>query len=294
MKKALALLLLLAPFATSQQRPAITGIAFVRMYTADAPASAAFYGKTLGFGHAESQGITHYSVNDTQWLEVAPLPTPAPATRLAAVAFTTRNAGALQSYLKAHSVAIVQPLHHGIFGVRDPEGNLILFVQQGTRPKGLPVASPDATSHRIIHAGFVVHDRAVEDAFYRDLLGFRPYWHGGAKEDRTDWVSQQVPDGDDWLEYMLNIGPDPSLKQYGVMDHFSLGVAHMSDATQALARNGCTTPACSKTQMGRDGKVQLNLYDPDLTRAEFMEFKPSGTTCCSAITGKNPTETEVH
>ncbi len=42
MKKALSLFLLLVLpiFANSQQRPAITGIAFVRMYTADAAASA--------------------------------------------------------------------------------------------------------------------------------------------------------------------------------------------------------------------------------------------------------------
>jgi len=61
-----------------------------------------------------------------------------------------------------------------------------------------------------------------------------------------------------------------------------------------LARNGCTTRECTaaNTHTGRDGKVQLNLFDPDLTRVEFMEFKPSGTTCCSPFTGPPPTEKE--
>src|SRR3954454_18717551 len=124
-KAGLLLILAISCMAQSQQRPAITGIAFLRMYTADAPGSANFYGKTLGFGHAEDKGLVRYSVSDTQWLEVAPLPTPAPAARLAAVAFTTRDAAALQRYLKAHSVAITEPLHGGSFGVNDPEGNLI-------------------------------------------------------------------------------------------------------------------------------------------------------------------------
>jgi catechol 2,3-dioxygenase-like lactoylglutathione lyase family enzyme len=280
--------------ASPQERPAITGIAFVRMYTADSVASVAFYSKTLGLGHHDSKGIARYSINDLQWLEVEPLPTPVPVSRLAAVAFTTRDTTALERYLKANSIDIAQPMHHGIFGVHDPEGNLILFVQQGNNPAGLPIASPTATSHRIIHAGFLVKDRATEDRFYRELLGFHPYWYGGQKDDRIDYVALQVPDGSDWLEYMLNGGPSPNAHQLGGMDHFSLGTAQMSDVIQSLAHNNCEGPNCTKSQMGRDGKIQLNLFDPDLTRVEFMEFNPSGTTCCSPFTGKQPTEIESH
>ena len=276
----------------SQERPAITGIAFVRMYTADSEASANFYGNTLGYRHAESDGITRYSVNDLQWLEVEALPSPAPASRLAAIAFTTRDAAALERYLKVHNIPIEQPLAHGLFAVHDPEGNLVYFVQEGAKVSGLPVTSPDAPSHRIIHTGFMVRDATVEDRFYKDLLGFHPNWHGGMHEGETDWVSVQVPDGTDWLEYMLEAGPNPSAKQLGVLDHFSLGTAHMSDVVQALARNHCEGPNCAKTQMGRDGKVQLNLFDPDLTRVEYMEFQPTGTPCCSLILGKSPTEVE--
>jgi catechol 2,3-dioxygenase-like lactoylglutathione lyase family enzyme len=290
----LLLFISVAAFAQSPKRPAITGIAFLRVYASDPAASAAFYGKTLGFHGTESNGLTIYAVNDAQWIEVKPLPSPAPAARMEAVAFTTRNAAALESYLKAHSIPIDQPLKHGTFGVRDPEGNLILFVQQGVRPVGVPAPSPNATSHRIIHAGLLVRDRAAEDRFYRDLLGFRPYWHGGKTDDRTDYVSQQVPDGTDWLEYMLNVSPTPTLHDYGMVDHFSLGTTHMSDVVANLARNKCEGPNCTKTQMGRDGKVQLNLFDPDLTRVEYMEFQPANKPCCSDFTGKHPTETEEH
>jgi hypothetical protein len=36
-------------------------------------------------------------------------------------------------------------------------------------------------------------------------------------------------------------------------------------------------------QIGRDGKWQLNLYDPNLTRCELMEPKPVQTPCCSPM-----------
>src|SRR5271170_5474490 len=105
MRRASLLLLLvtLTTFAHAQQRPAITGIAFLRMYASDPAASDVFYSKTLGFHRTDSTGIARYAVSDSQWLEVKPLPSPAPASRLEAVAFTTRDAAGLQSYLMAHS-----------------------------------------------------------------------------------------------------------------------------------------------------------------------------------------------
>jgi catechol 2,3-dioxygenase-like lactoylglutathione lyase family enzyme len=279
-------------FAWAQQRPAITGIAFVRVYASDMAASDTFYAKTIGLKGTKSGDIVRYDVSDSQWVEVKPLPSPAPASRLEAVAFTTRDAAGMEKYLKAHGVAIVEPLKGGVFGVKDPEGNLILFVQEGTKVAGVPAASATATSHRIIHAGLMVRDRAAEDKFYKDLLGFTPYWAGGPTPEKTNWVSQQVPDGSDWLEYMLNVSATPSLKELGVVDHMALGTVHMSDVVAQLAKNGCQGPNCTASKMGADGKVQLNMYDPDLTRIEFMEFEPSGPVCCSPFTGKHPTETE--
>jgi hypothetical protein len=41
-------------------------------------------------------------------------------------------------------------------------------------------------------------------------------------------------------------------------------------------------------QIGRDGKWQLNLYDPDGTRVELMEFAPVEKPCCSEYTGPHP------
>jgi catechol 2,3-dioxygenase-like lactoylglutathione lyase family enzyme len=288
----LTCLLSLPALAQQPTRPPITGVAFARFYTTDPAAAQKFYGSTLGFERKEADGMWLYPVNHSQWIEViTATPPPQPNVRMAAVAFTTNDAAKLERYLEAHNIKTDVPLKNGQFGVRDPEGNLVIFVQQNSEKSvATALASPSAASTRIIHVGFIVTDRAKEDAFWQQILGFRPYWHGGPKDDDvTNWVSLQVPDGTDWLEYMLNAGSEPSLHQAGVMDHFSLGVSHMSEAVTALARNHCEGPNCTKTQMGRDGKVQLNLFDPDQTRVEFMEFAPAQDPCCSPFTGKHPT-----
>ena len=307
---ALALALAAVPSLQAQQRSAITGIAFARMYASNPPASDNFY-KMLGFApEPEVRGaqgtddfLQRFDVSPSQWLEVVNLPTPAPPARLAAIAFTTRNAAALEKYLAAHGVQVVEPLKHGQFMVLDPEGNHVAFVQAGSH-KQLATNRDgvgEQTSTRIIHVGFLVKDAAAEDKFYRELLGFREYWHGAMKDDgSTDFISLQVPDGTDWLEYMLNsphfADPKQELRQLGVLDHFSLGIEHMQDVVDTLARNGCAKTSeaanCARTQMGRDGKVQLNVIDPDFTRVEYMEFKPSGPICCSEFKGKHPSETE--
>jgi len=290
----LACLVSLPALAQQSTRPAITGIAFARFYTTDSEGAQKFYGSTLGFERKEADDMWLYPINHSQWIEILTTPAPPqPNVRLAAVAFTTSDVTQLQRYLEAHSIKVEIPLKNGQLGVRDPEGNLVIFVQRDSeKVVARALGSPFATSTRIIHVGFIVTDRAKEDAFWQQILGFRPYWHGGPKDDVTNWVSLQVPDGTDWLEYMLNAGPNPDLHQSGVMDHFSLGVTRMNDAVAALARNHCEGPNCTKTQMGRDGKVQLNLFDPDQTRVEFMEFAPAQEPCCSPFTAKHPSASD--
>jgi catechol 2,3-dioxygenase-like lactoylglutathione lyase family enzyme len=284
----------------AQSRPAITGVAFARFYTTDPAGAQRFYGRVLGYERRETGGDLIYPVNALQWIELVPQTPPQADVRMAAVGFTTRDAAGLEKYLKAKGVAIAEPMHAGEFAVRDPEGNLVYFVQSGTSPLGAKtaaemVASPRAVSRRIIHAGFIVQDRAKEDAFWHGLLGFRPYWFGGSGKvpDEVDYASLQVPEGSDWVEFMLHVSPDADLRQHGGSDHVALGVESMDAAMKALAANGCEGSGCTAAKMGRDGKVQLNLFDPDLTRAELMEFRPSGKTCCSPYTAKHPTEDEA-
>ena len=257
----------------------------------------------MGFTEMKGEdGTLVFPVNRSQWVEVlSTTPPPQPNGRMAAVGFTTRDAGAMERYLTAQGVATAVPIHDGEFGVKDPEGNLVFFVESpfstatGDRqlqgiPKQVSAVEPlpTATSRRMIHVGFIVEDRAREDAFWRGILGFKPYWHGSAKDGSADdYVSLQVPEGTDWLEYMLN-QHNPDLHQTGVMDHFSLGTPRMQEVMAELQRNGCEGKDCRSIQTGRDGKIQLNMYDPDQTRVEYMEFTPTLKPCCSGFTGTQP------
>jgi catechol 2,3-dioxygenase-like lactoylglutathione lyase family enzyme len=140
----------------------------------------------------------------------------------------------------------------------------------------------------MIHAGFVVKDRAAMDHFYKDILGFRLYWSGGMKEGETNWVAMQVPDGTDWVEYMLNVPDNADKHTLGVMNHISLGVVSVKAAKEQLEKAGVALGAEEQPKIGRDGKWQLNLYDPDGTRVELMEFTPLEKPCCSEFTGPHP------
>ena len=129
--------------------------------------------------------------------------------------------------------------------------------------------------------GVVVKDRAAADRFYKDILGFKLQWQGGMKDTDTDWVAMRVPDGTDWLEYMLNVNnPDPHT--LGSHAPPFAGRARHSGRIQACGR-AWIQKSRDKPQIGRDGKWQYNLYDPNFTRVELMEPKPVQKPCCSPI-----------
>ena len=215
------LLVIATPLLAQPTRPAITGIAFARFYTTDPAGAQKFYGDTLGFERKQVDGMWLYPVNNAQWIECRTTPPPQPNVRMDAVAFTTRDAAGLQHYLQAHGIKPDISLANGQFAVRDPEGNLLVFVQSGSeKPVASAAIPPDATSTRIIHVGFMAHDRDKEDAFWQTILGFRPYWHGGRNADVTDWVALQALNGSDWIEYMLNPAPTPNLSQSGKVRPF--------------------------------------------------------------------------
>lgn len=292
---ATALLCATASAATPPPRPAITGIAHIALATQNLVADRAFYTQKLGWSAVASpefaDGVRFYG-DPRQTVEVHPA-TSASEPTLQHVALATPDADGMRLYLKNKGVTVpaeLTTLRDGeqLFDVRDPEGNTIEFVQRAPGGDSGEAKAPDSLSGRIIHAGFIVHSAADEDRFYKDILGFHPYWSGGMKEGATDWVSLQVPDGTDWIEYMLNIPPNPSRHQVGVQDHFSLGVVDMDPVAAALKQRGWSPSPSSQKQLGRNGRVQLNLYDPDDVRVEFMEFKPRQTPCCHPVTGAQP------
>ncbi|MGI8773370.1 MAG: VOC family protein [Acidobacteriaceae bacterium] len=279
--------------AQAPKRPAIDGLSHMTVFAADPAASKKFYIGELGLaeGAPDSAGEARYYISAKQYVAVAPLPADHSSSRLKAVYFATTDAEALRRYLAAHAIEVPPRVQHdrdgsSSFEVKDPDGHTIGFEQQG---KGVHPPHPaNPASTRMIHVGFAVHNRKAEDSFYLGVLGFRPYWHGGMKDGQEDFVSLQVPDGSDWLEYMLNVPENPSQRALGVVNHFSLGVVDINDAAKKLEEHGWHESEREHRQDGRDGKRQLNVFDPDLTRVEFMEFKPFRKPCCSAFTASHP------
>lgn len=287
---------------TNSQRPPITGIARVSVYASDLEKAQQFYGTFLGFPQIATNAKTvpqEYRVNSVQSIQVEPLPG-GETDDLAYVAFATSDVKALRRYLLGKNVPVDGEIRTGADGshllwVKDPEGHRIQFVQLPKHRHLLPSHAaktlPDKeqpVSRHILHAGFIVHDRAAEDRFYQDVLGFHVAWYGGMVEGRTDFVDMQVPDGTDWLEYMLHSSSTPTAAESGVLNHFALGVSNIHQAADLLQQRGWHSSPRSNTKLGRDGKWQLNLYDPNGTRVELMEFVPARTPCCSPYTLKAP------
>jgi len=300
-------LCLLSIAAFGQQtpvRPKITGIDHVAFYTTSPEANRHLYADVFGLSTAvpiesgqTQRFLVGFEAARMQWVAYGPAPDPKATDRMDHVAFRTDHSAGLRSYLAAKGVKVPDSISHQkdgslTFTIKDPEGHSIEFVE--IRPPAMTISGKqvmtDAVSRRLIHAGFIVHDRAAEDHFYQDILGFHLYWYGGMKPERTDWVAMQVPDGTDWLEYMLNQPMNPDLRLTGVMNHISLGVKDMKAAQAKIEFHGWKPNDREHSQLGKDGKWQLNIYDPDQTRIELMEFTPAEKPCCSEFQGPHPTE----
>ena len=271
------------------------------VYAHDMAASENFYthdlGATKSVDPQNPDGALYY-FSPTQFVEVLPLPAEHTLSRMACVAYNTTNAAQLLQFLHAKGVDHLSDLHTSTdgshwFDTKDPEGNVVQFLQPDPAHEVSVTSTPIST--RIIHMGYMVHSRSDEDHFYRDILGFRPYWYGAMQPNRIDWISQEVPNGYDWIEYMM-VGdgsrtPLDHITQngLGVMNHFSLGVPNMEQAVTTLIQQDRLPPRHDGPQMGKDGKWQANLYDPDGTRVELMEFQPVTKPCCSDFTAASPT-----
>jgi catechol 2,3-dioxygenase-like lactoylglutathione lyase family enzyme len=281
--------------ATAPARPPITSVSHLAVYAADAARTEHFYVHDLGavkMADPENTAGVRYYFSPSQFVEVLPLPVTAGLNRMDHMAFNTADVEGMRKYLASKKIVVPKAVTKGADGsqwlvVKDPEGVTVQFVQP---PSPLPAVATNRLFPHIIHVGAIIKDRALEDTFWRDILGFRPYWFGGMKDDAPpSWVSQQVPDGTDWLEYMVTSNT-LTQAQMGVLNHIALGVPNMEAAYTVLWNGDRVQGQAPNTvpKIGRDAKWQLNLLDPDGTRAEVMELKAIGKPCCSPFTAADP------
>jgi lactoylglutathione lyase len=249
----------------------------------------AFYKGFLGYDEPfslnKSDGrldLTYIKINDRQSIELFAEREPG-ANRLYQIAFEVEDAEAMRAYLASRGFKTPAKVGKGRIGnlnftVKDPDGHIVEFVQYA--PDGWTLSDagkhlpPDPLSMHLKHMGFIVDSLDRSLRFYRDLLGCTETWRGNAPGQLLQWVNLKVPDGEDYIELMLYTDP-PSPIRLGTMNHISLEVADVTRTAATLeARQAYKDYGRLLTvRTGINRKRQLNVFDPDSTRTEFMEPK---------------------
>jgi lactoylglutathione lyase len=288
-------------------RPRITGISHVGYFVSNLPRAIAFWHDLLGFDESydlnkngsEDVLIAFIKINDHQHVELfneAPRHQP---NMMSHVCFTVDNIEQMRAYLRSKGFD-VKPGNDAktrtgdyAFEIKDPDGTLIEFVQ--TLPAGMEARAAGklmpATriSTAIYHAGFLVADSEESMAFYHDVLGFNEIWRGSSTPNELSWINMQVPDGSDYVEFMLYSGVPAS---FGTKNHIALAVPDAQRAIAILEARPAFKTYGKPLEMhvGKNGKRQVNLYDPDGTRVELMEPKTVDGKAVATSTAPAPSK----
>jgi lactoylglutathione lyase len=270
------------------ERPKILGVAHVAFFVSDLQKARTFYQGLLGFeepftlprpdGTVE---IAFVKINDRQWIELFPGPA-AGEGQLNHIALYTDDAERMREYLASRKVSVPASVSTGRTGnkdfmVKDPDGHSVELVEY--RPGSWTDADAgrhmprSRVSERALHLGILVGNLDEATAFYTGILGFQEFWRGAAASSATlSWVNMRVPEGTDYLEFMLH-DRIPAPENRGSAHHLCLEVPDVDKAVAALqlrtAAAGYSRPIAVRTGINR--KRQVNLFDPDGTRVELME-----------------------
>jgi catechol 2,3-dioxygenase-like lactoylglutathione lyase family enzyme len=274
-------------FAQAPQRPRILGISHIALFAHDYERSRAFYGEFLGYQEPYNLNkpdgspiMTFFKVNDHQYIELYP-EQEANSDRLSHISLETDDIEALRLYLASKGVAVPDHAQRArignlSFNITDPEGHIVEMVQY--MPEGKTVAaygkfmSDTRISKHMTHVGLIVTKLDPEYRFYTEILGFKETWRGSSWGKVLSWVNLKVPDGDDYLEFMLEKeAPDPTHR--GGAHHLCLQVPDVAASVETLKsrRYFKTYDRPIVEHVGVNRKRQANLFDPDGTRIELME-----------------------
>jgi lactoylglutathione lyase len=275
--------------AQTPPRPRITGVAHIGVFAHNYEQSRAFYGKFLGFQEPYSlknsdgsPSMTFFKINDRQYIELAP-ERQAGTDRLSHISFETDNIEALRRYLGSKGIKVPDKAHRGRIGnlsfdIKDPEGHTLEMTQY--TPDGWSMQKkgqylPDSRiSKRMMHVGFVVTKLDSEYRFYTQILGFKETWRGSKSGKVLSWINLRVPDGTDYVEFMLyKEAPGPTHR--GTANHLCLQVPDVAATVAALKAKPYYKEYGRPIEIhiGVNRKRQANIFDPDGTRIEVMEPK---------------------
>jgi catechol 2,3-dioxygenase-like lactoylglutathione lyase family enzyme len=269
-------------------RPKILGVAHMAVFVSDLPNARVFYRDLLGFDEPftlpkpdGSVEIAFVKINDRQWIELFNRPSEGEG-QLNHIAIYTDDADRMRAYLAQQGVVVPERVGKGRTGnknfmIQDPDGHNVEIVEYQpdswtTKDAGqhLPAGR---ISQEAMHVGILVGSLEAAMKFYSGVLGFQEFWRGSAASSQTlSWVNMRVPDGTDYIEFML-YDQIPAADRRGSAHHICLVVPDADKAIAALdarrARASYTRTVDIRTGINR--KRQINLFDPDGTRVELME-----------------------
>jgi len=284
--------LVLASSLCAQQavtRPKILGVAHMAIYVKDLAKTRQFYEDFMGFGEPftlPKKGgepgvrIAFVKVNDRQYMEIFNEADRGEG-QLNHISFYTENADRMRDYLASKGVEVPAKVGKGQtgnknFNIKDPDGHIVEIVEyqpdSWTAREAGKFMPASRMSEHILHIGVLVGDLDKSMQFYGGVLGFKEFWRGSSSPRMLSWVNMRVPEGDDYLEFMLyNKIPEPDAR--GTKNHVSMTTPDAQKALEELKRRavkvGYDRPI--EIQVGINRKRQINLYDPDGTRIELME-----------------------
>lgn len=266
----------------------ILGIAQVTNKVSNLDKSRAFYGGVLGLAEAfdlkDAAGkvtSAYFKVNDDQYIELTPNLQPGELVRQGRIVIQSSDLQKLHDIYQQRGVnpgpITKGPDGNPVFRVTLPNATNMDFLQyvagsQQSMARGKYLLDSRLSTH-ILHAGTMVKDNDTK-SFVADKLGFGRLLPGN----RGDYI--ELPASDSNLE-TKNPPLDPknpaTLDQYtrevsGAVYHVSLEVSDMRVARDLAQKRGGYDDVRVRAAMGRGLRSWLlHLFDPDGTRAEFVQ-----------------------
>jgi catechol 2,3-dioxygenase-like lactoylglutathione lyase family enzyme len=262
------------------------------IYVSDLQKARIFYKDFLGYGEpyslkakdSDRERIAFIKINEDQYLELFAEKPRQEGLQFNHLSLATDDAEAMRLYLASQGVKVPEKVGKGQIGnlnfnINDPDGNIVEIVQYAkdgwTRQATGKFLPETRISTHMAHFGVIIGSLSAAMKFYGTILGFQDIWRGPPEGKVLSWVNMRVPDGTDYLEFMLYSPSKPAetQAQKGTKNHICLVVPDIEKAVSILeSRRGATGYSRPiEIKVGQNGKRQANLYDPDATRVELME-----------------------
>jgi lactoylglutathione lyase len=285
--------LCLAGGVAGAQELRLLGLAHVGFRVSDLDQAREFYHNVLGYEEAFDLkapdghiALAYFKVNDNQFIEIFPGIPPGKTVMMTHVAFYTDDIEKLHKMMEERGVSpgkinSGKDGNHN-FGVRPPPGQNLEFLEfvqympdgWHRQSQGKALGERRISTH-LEHAGIIATDFAAARHFFVDQMGFQVAWDYKKDGERTTLLHLRLPGpSGDYVEIGNPANP-PAGRWIGVAAHIALTVPDIQAAHQKVAGHGYTGDLKSPL-FGADERWQLNLYDPNGTRVEFMSPKAKG------------------